>query len=294
MGIPRIYVSCDLGRNAQELALQTELLQAIRHISNSAKIDIKVRQPSTNCGLALSVIQGVDWFFENEDFGVVLEDDVWTNEDFFKFCNSNFVALNSLKSCWLISGNQYMSPVEKSTGSFLSRYPLIWGWATTSQKWKTIRGELLFGRSFQPSQLLHPNKFGYFATGLIRSRRGFVDSWAIPLAARMFLSKASAILPPVNLVTNRGVDVSSTHSRDTDSYINMPLSNLPASEYNYKKNSFDFSADKYIERVIFRIRPYAFLSPLFSIIFDGMRHKIRLKPIHKRLNESLGVTTCAE
>lgn len=292
MGVSRVYISCDLGRNPQELALQAELLQAVKLIGTNSNIDISVRQPLTNCGLALSVIQGVDWFFENEDFGVVLEDDLCVNEDFFKFCDSNLQALNSTNDHWLISGNQPSNPPEYVKTAFLSRYPLIWGWATTSRKWKIIRQEILFGRSFRLSQLLHPNKFGYFLSGLIRSRRGYVDSWAIPLASRMYMLKASAILPPVNLVTNRGIDSSSTHSRETDSYINIPLVNLPAAECDYNKSSADFSVDRNIEKYIYRIQPYAFLSPLYSVLLDSVSNKVKQKPLSKKIGQSSGDVTC--
>jgi hypothetical protein len=290
LGVQSIYISLDKGRNDSELGIQQELVQAIALIRRKPDTKIFLNRSTDSKGLAVSIILGLDWFFSHESFGIVLEDDVWPSPEFFTYCLENEQFLVSDECLWIISGNRFGVNTNHVNHPVLSRYPLIWGWATSSDKWKSIRSEILYRRSFDIRTILNPMKFGFFLTGLIRSRFGLIDSWAVPLSARMYFRRATCLIPPVNLVTNLGDDKQATHSLSTDPIINNPIEDSSGCRLLYQRSESDFSADLTIEKDVYNIRLLNLFSPL-RILFLSWRF-LRKKP--QRLSDKLKLVVPVE
>jgi hypothetical protein len=283
MGIDRIYISVDGGRSPEEIQTQKLMTNQIEHISKELKLNIEIRHLNANAGLAVAVISALDWFFKNVDFGVILEDDLVPTKEFFEFCLSNKYLIETSSDCWLISGNQFSSLNNYSSSPILSKYPLIWGWATSAEKWATMRFEILNGSSVISSRKFDLIRLGFFRTGLFRARKGQIDSWAVPLSARMFMTGSTCLLPPINLVSNIGNDQASTHSSSSDWAINFPTYSGAHFNYRYGKSNFDFSADSTIEKKIYKIRFRNMFSHVYSYFFDKFRFKRDLPPLSDRL-----------
>jgi hypothetical protein len=278
LGVQSIYVSLDKGRNDSELGIQQELIHEIASINRNSGSRIFLNRAKNSNGLAVSIISGLDWFFSHESFGIILEDDVWPSPDFFTYCLENEQFLVSDECLWIISGNRFGITSNRENHPVLSRYPLIWGWATSAHKWESIRSEILYRHDFDFRTVMNPMKLGFFLTGLIRSRYGLIDSWAVPLSARMYFRRAACLIPPVNLVTNLGDDRHATHSLSTDPIINNPIEDSSGCELLYQPSESDFSADLTIERDVYNIRLLNLFSPL-RLIFLSWRF-LRRKPQH--------------
>lgn len=50
--------------------------------------EVKTLFRDKNLGCKLAVSGAIDWFFENEERGIILEDDCLPNQSFFQFCRS--------------------------------------------------------------------------------------------------------------------------------------------------------------------------------------------------------------
>ena len=48
--------------------------------------EVKTLFREKNLGCKLAVSSGIDWFFENEGMGIILEDDCFPSQSFFWFC----------------------------------------------------------------------------------------------------------------------------------------------------------------------------------------------------------------
>ena len=285
LGTTRIYLSVDKGRNSREHDLQKSLINQIEILGAKYKIDLKIRVEPRNQGLAVAVINALDWFFEQEGFGVILEDDLLPSEQFFDFCLKNREVIEFDDSCLLISGNSFGSNTEILEPSFVS-YPLIWGWATTKQKWQQIKSEITLRNSFSWKVFSHPGKLGYFLTGLLRSRKGRIDSWAVPLASRMYLGNFKCLIPPSNLVANNGDDENSTHSNSSDWTLNHPVQYLREAKYYVPKVRYSSDQSLIIERTIYGIRWYHAFSPVYAFFFDRFRKFETRLPLLDRLRLS--------
>jgi GT2 family glycosyltransferase len=83
---PRLYVAADGPR--PDRMNDSEQITKVRKIATAVDWPCEVktlfREKNLGCGLAVS--QGITWFFEHEDQGIVLEDDCLPNLSFFWFC----------------------------------------------------------------------------------------------------------------------------------------------------------------------------------------------------------------
>ena len=81
----KLYVASDGPRNeAEAQAVQATRDLIGKHIDWTCQI--KTRFCSENQGCQLGVSSAITWFFEQEEAGIVLEDDCVPHPDFFSYC----------------------------------------------------------------------------------------------------------------------------------------------------------------------------------------------------------------
>ena len=73
-GIKKVYVSIDGPLNVYDRKAQENIRNFCK--SNSLDLDIKLKILSKNYGCRNGPINGISWFFEENKYGVILEDDV--------------------------------------------------------------------------------------------------------------------------------------------------------------------------------------------------------------------------
>ena len=89
-----------------------------------------------NVGCALGVSQAVSWFFENEEMGIILEDDCFPDETFFSFCAEMLHHYRNDERVMHISGFNIQNGKTRGNASYyFSRYAEVWGWATWRRAW---------------------------------------------------------------------------------------------------------------------------------------------------------------
>lgn len=274
-GVKKLYIALDRGRNANEIRLQEEFLGKVEKLSKLGVTEVNVWKRKENLGLATSVVTAVDWFFENERQGVIIEDDLEFNEDFLDFCSEALQKALRIEDVWMVAGSNFYS----SDGTMSIRainYPMIWGWATTSEKWQLMRS------SYREPSILEflcrPSaRIGFFWSGSLRANRGIVNTWDLPLAFQMLQNSKLCILPPVNLVSNIGVDSKSSHTLQDVFPLNYRVENLGIGGILWKmplREEID-QVNKFYERNVFMIYKRHILSPLKSSIEKALsfRHK---------------------
>ena len=83
---PKLYVAADGPRDEREG--EADKCEQVRHIATNVDWDCEVKTlfRDKNFGCKHAVSGAIDWFFDNEEMGVILEDDVLPNNFFFRFC----------------------------------------------------------------------------------------------------------------------------------------------------------------------------------------------------------------
>lgn len=281
-GIEKIYLSLDGEDLPQNVLNQNILISRAKYAANNCGIRLLIQTHPKHIGLRKAVLSGIDWFFCHENAGIVLEDDLEISDDFFRFVHF-FISDALNENILLISGN---ATFEHGSSS-LTNYPLVWGWGTTSRNWKLMKSLIMDNGPSTPkvNQNVELRVRNYWLAGKWRVNAGIVDSWAISLAAAMRLGGFKAIIPPVNLVSNRGYDSSATHTQTGSPGLSEPTKNLSNSHFNYLDTSPETMQlnNKYLETYRYKIRFRSYFAPL-KALFELLKIRTARNFICLRVN----------
>jgi hypothetical protein len=221
-GISTIYVSIDGPRENDKdgIGIQNLIARAVGDFECGFEGQVFSYFRKLNRGCSASVISSCDWVFEREQQVFIFEDDCIPSLDFFSFGINFFPELAKSKKALLISGTQFAPREIAGNSAVFSRYPLIWGWATTKSKWNIMKNS--FGKESVSCLVnLSAAEKRYWLAGARRALEGRVDVWDTALARFMVFQDYKAILPPVSLVENIGNDEHATHTKTASRFLNI-------------------------------------------------------------------------
>jgi hypothetical protein len=269
--IDSIYVAIDGPRTQSEKEIQTEIRNFVLNYAKSNKLRICVWQRDVNLGIAVSVITAIDWFFNNVEYGIILEDDLLVSKEFFDFVDYNLILIKEIPDIAMISGNQFLLDTNPDF-TYLTHYPQTWGWATWNKKWNLLKRGLL--EEVELSRFNFANSVvNFWNIGTKRVHDGLTDTWDIPLARYMKFNSKKCILPSSNLVTNLGFDSFSSNTKKLTFPLGVELSST--FDHHLKINSKSLAKaiiiDDFLEKKVFIIKPRHRWLPLYSFLFDRIR-----------------------
>jgi hypothetical protein len=186
----------------------------------------------------------------------------------------------------MISGTQHFANFDEPTKTIWTNYPMVWGWASWSQKWQIMRASLIKDKHIRMRNLLDP-RYLFWAVGGNRALSGKVDAWDTPLAFEFRYQKKLCLLPPVNLVSNIGIDEFATNTKSESSYLNEEMTVL-GGKYKFSDKSNKKVLNQYnlmLEKNIFKIRKRHLFLPYYAFFLDNKRFpkNTRKKYLKKRL-----------
>lgn len=163
-----------------------------------------------NLGCKLAVSSGIDWFFENVEEGIILEDDTLPHPTFFRFCEKLLERYWDDKRIMMITGTNYfieMKHIEESY--FFSKHFSIWGWATWRRTWKLYDMKMALWEKFKQEGHLKylTNKWyiqKHFKDTFDLILYNKMDTWDIQWVFCCLFNSGLSIVPKTNLVSNIG------------------------------------------------------------------------------------------
>ena len=135
---PRLYVAADGARESKEG--EDKKVKAVREyiISNidwECEVKTLFREKNLGCGHAPA--SGITWFFENEEMGIILEDDCLPSQSFFWFCEELLERYKDDMRVWMIGGTTFKNiKYIDDEDYYFSKYTHIWGWASWASRWQ--------------------------------------------------------------------------------------------------------------------------------------------------------------
>ena len=213
-----IYISNDGPKNDD---LDRKKIEKIRNFFKKIdkKIKVKEKYNTHNLGCKKTNLSALNWFFENEEFGIILEDDCIASIEFFKFCETMLKKYKKNKKIYCISGSNFQNKIVDNSSYYFSKYNHCWGWASWSNRWKVNDGDISFWPKFKKSntwELLHKNKIEKKYWNKIFNnvyKNKIFDSWAYPWTLSVWKNKGLTVTPNANLVKNIGFGSDSVHSK---------------------------------------------------------------------------------
>jgi len=92
---------------------------------------------TNNLGCKLGVSDAINWFFEFNEFGIILEDDCLPNITFFSYCEELLNKYKDNMKIMHISGHKkIMGNFNSKESYYFSRIANIWGWSTWRNRWE--------------------------------------------------------------------------------------------------------------------------------------------------------------
>ena len=222
----QVFVSADGPRpgNKNDKILCSNVRELIvSYIDWDCKIFTLYNENNLGCGLAVS--RGIDWFFKQVDYGIILEDDCILSESFFSFSQELLVRYKDRPDIMMIRAINFIHDEVKTLDSYyFSNIPYIWGWATWARAWKLYDYNMTDWSKLKRS--MFQNKFSsrilpkYFTKRYDRVYKGGIDTWDTQWVYTIHKNNGITIVPSVNMVRNIGFDEMATHTLgDTPSYV---------------------------------------------------------------------------
>lgn len=233
----KLYISSDGARGnvSGESSLVLEIRDTLlRNID--WECDIRTLFREKNLGCKNAVFGAIDWFFDNEEMGIILEDDTVPDFSFFNYCEELLHKYKDDTRIGIISGNNHINVKPHDGSSYLfSKFMFIWGWATWRRAWKNMKLNMEFLDERYKDSLL--NNMGYSSRSInywnnciaaIYEQR--VNTWDYQWIMSLRSQSQYCIFPKTNLVANIGFGTASTHNK----------SSSVRNELFLKKNEIDF------------------------------------------------------
>lgn len=235
----KLYIAADGPRKGNEF--DKENCPKVRKIVDRVDWDCELKTlfRDENLGCGKSVSGAIDWMFENEDRGIVLEDDCLPNEDFFFYCDELLQRYKDNPQIMAICGNNSNTrPSAADVSYWYSSILHVWGWATWARAWKTYEYDLNKYSLKQLRQFYKPYSVGFESElywlyrALQMKKRKADDIWDYQAEFWIWRNHGLSIQPSVPLVTNIGVECEQqTHVfKNTDDYV---LQTRPILPLNY-------------------------------------------------------------
>jgi hypothetical protein len=223
--IEHIYIAIDGSADVSSLDDVNNCVDVANDFMSEYPSRVFSKISNSNLGAAVSVLSACEWVFSREEFAVIIEDDCLPSEDFFLWVRDSEKFLISNSNVCLISGNQFAPSKIVGDRPSLSKYPLIWGWATSKSKWKIMAAGINGLKNKNWNIDVSYAEYCFWRSGTRRSCEGYVDAWDIPLAFVFQQIGAKSILPTCNLVSNTGGDAYATHTIKHSKWLAFPVQN---------------------------------------------------------------------
>lgn len=220
------------------------------------------RDHNMGCGLAVS--SAVSWFFEQVEYGIILEDDCLPYPDFFSFCEENLEYYKNDVRVWAISGTNLQGGLKRGDSSYyFSNYGGIWGWATWSRAWKSYDYQMknldeMLNKNFLSKIFDDQKQQSFWAKTLAKAKS--VDTWDYQWHYNTWLHNGISIVPNANLINNIGFGKAGTHTFNKPHWYDILT--LGVQELGAIKHPANIVVDKQADNFLFEncYKPIPFIT----------------------------------
>ena len=270
-GLGNLYVHIDGPRanNRQDLIDISECVEIINSIHNEITINTKIQ--NINLGCEKGMKYAIDWFFQNESYGAIIEDDIFIHKQSLQLCE---LALIKYQKDFRVGSISLYNPIGESNNKnligFFSMYPMLWGWATWKDRWELNTGVV----PENINKILEYKKISK-KIGKVPFRswkKKIMDfgpdsnTWDIPLLLSFWMNDLVTFTFPVNLAYNYGIGDKATH---TKSPRNIRVTQIYDAEINLNQKIFPYTVNsslKYDKKIANHLWDLSFTTLLLNKI----------------------------
>lgn len=208
----KLYIAAD-GPRINKTG-EYELTQSVRRIATQVdwECEVKLLFNESNKGCKCAVSSAIDWFFENEEYGIIIEDDIVLSQSFFHFCDELLLRYKDDNRIGMISACNLTADKYSFSHSFgYSNYAHIWGWATWRRAWRMYDVDMQTWTDGVDLRVQFPKfkdygfLFSRYWTNIFDDvKNKVINTWDYQWMYTMWRFNMMSIVPRVNLVDNIG------------------------------------------------------------------------------------------
>lgn len=230
----RLYLACDGPRpnNTNDVRKCDEVKEVLSGVD--WECDVKMLFREKNLGCMTACTEAISWFFENEEYGIILEDDCLPAQSFFSYCEAVLKKYKDDSRIVHVNGNNYnTSKVTKTDYSYhFTFFPQVWGWATWRRAWKNFQTTMPLFKDFDDPQFfrhigLTDRDYAKIRLRWLKVYEQQVNNvWDYQWHFINMLEGNLVVSPVKNQISNLGFNEGSTHSP----HVNLLKADLPRHE----------------------------------------------------------------
>lgn len=248
----QLFIAADGPRPGREDDLIT--CEATRKVVMQVDWDCEVKTlfRGENLGCGVAVYQGINWFFEQVEQGIILEDDCLPHPSFFGFCEALLHYYKNEPRVMQISGDNFQHGQRRGEASYyFSKYFHICGWATWRNRWQHYDFQISRAGEYRQNQLieqrcrhLREREFWHRKLDMLSGGKRR-DIWDYQWMFAGWGQQGVSAVANVNLIQNIGFDSGATHTVAFDPRVaNLPTEDIGPIIYT-KTIEEDKQADHY-------------------------------------------------
>lgn len=217
----KLFIACDGPREGNEKESE-KVKQTIKLCKEEIDwdCDLKWLISNKNLGCKLGVSSAINWFFENVNEGIFLEDDNVAHPDFFPYCEELLSKYRNDKRVWCISGTNNQGENVRGKGSYyFGKIPLVWGWATWKDRWDEYDLDMKKWPEINSNSKLDdifrdPIEKEYWMNifeNYYKNKEP--DTWDYQWVFTCLINNGLVVIPNKNLINNIGFNLDATHTK---------------------------------------------------------------------------------
>jgi hypothetical protein len=229
----RLYVAADGPR--AEKPEEYNLCESTRNsvlstIDWDCEIKTLFRDKNLGCDTAIPI--AITWFFENEEYGIIIEDDCLIHPDFYRLCEELLPRYKNEEKIMLITAQNHTPDLMNADKLCFSNASYTWGWASWHRAWKKMDLKMTQWPQYKFGKLIKNFGFIYACFMLFSWSREYkkVDKspWDIKWLFSVLVNNGLCLSSNVSLSVNIGITTGGVHYEkgDTDPYTHIPFGNI--------------------------------------------------------------------
>lgn len=268
----RLYLACDGPRERKRGeaglvdATQKAMLDAV-----DWECEVKTLFREKNLGCAHAVYEAITWFFKQEEYGVIIEDDVVVGQDFFKLCEDLLPRYAREGRIMEIAAQNHSGRSDVNNTYVYTHTSHCWGWATWRRAWDHM--DMTMSAAEKISSLSLVKNLGFFRGLMMKyyfvsayRHINTFNSWATRWYLSIMAKDGLIICPGVNLAINIGMDGGAHYEKgDKDPYENLRILEMEWPLMYNDIQKIDLNQKRFDSQDFFKVR------------MIGLKKKLRIR-----------------
>jgi hypothetical protein len=265
---PKIYFFNDAPRegNENDRIKCAEIREMARSLPYQGELLTRFEEKNLGCKGGEST--AMTWLFENEEMGIVIEDDILPTREFFFYCQDMLHRYRYDDRIFSVSGCNLVNEWKPAHHDyFYSFFGSFWGWAGWQRVWKRYNVDMPEWNNPMVKELV----LQFLPTEEYRKLRiaefdslvaGVTSTWDFQFCFYHYLNHGLSLVPARNMVVNIGINRADAVHMVAES----PFSDLRAFPQNLpmRPNTLMVPDFGYDVEVVRKGHPYLFERPVFS------------------------------